>query len=178
MNPFKNLHKEFHERIEEMQRFGGLRMWILHVLDEHGPANGVEIMDSIQSHQESMERMAWSRRGHGRHGPPRPSPGSVYPMLKKMVDEGLIIKKDDGKYELTDKAKKIIDKWQGRLRKHKDMDRSALSIRKALTEMDGYVSYLEDLKKDRLKSNKELIGNLSERLKKIEESLPDENKDN
>ena len=56
----------------------------------------------------------------------------------------------------------------------KIMDRSALSIRKALTEMDGYVSYLEDLKKDRLASHKELVGELSGRLKKIEESLLDE----
>jgi DNA-binding PadR family transcriptional regulator len=174
LNPFKNLHKEFHEKIEEMQRFGGLRMWILHVLDEHGPANGVEIMDAIQSHQEGMEMMAWNRRGRGHHGPPRPSPGSVYPMLKKMVDEDLIIKQEDGKYELTEKGEKIVDKWAGHMRHHKDMDRSALSIRKALTEMDGYVSYLEDLKKDRLATHKELVGELSGRLKKIEESLPDE----
>ncbi|MGZ7117627.1 MAG: PadR family transcriptional regulator [Methanobacterium sp.] len=171
MNPFKNLHRDFHERIEEMRRFGGLRMWIIHVLDEHGSANGVEIMDAIQAHQEGMEMMSWNRGPRGRHGPPRPSPGSVYPMLKKMVEEDLIIKHEDGKYELTEKAEKIVDKWAGRLRQHKDMDRSALSIRKALTEMDGYVSYLEDLKKDRLTSQKELIGDLSERLKMIEETL-------
>ena len=120
MDSFKNLHREFHEKIEEMQRFGGLRMWILHVLDEHGPANGVEIMDAIQSHQEGMEMMAWKLRGRGRHGPPRPSPGSVYPMLKKMVDEDLIIKQEDGKYELTEKGEKIVDKWAGRMRHHKD----------------------------------------------------------
>ncbi len=178
MNPFKNLHREFHERIEEMQRFGGLRMWILHVLDEHGPANGVEIMDSIQDHQEAlqerMKMMSWDKRGRGSCGPPRPSPGSVYPMLKKMVEEELINKREDGKYELAEKGEKVVERWAGRMRHHHDMDRSALSIRKALTELDGYTSYLEDLKKDRLKEHKEFIGELGERLKKIEKSLEDE----
>jgi DNA-binding PadR family transcriptional regulator len=178
VNPFKKLHKEFHERIEEMQRFGGLRMWILHVLDEHGPANGVEIMDSIQEHQETLQEtfqaMPWDRRSRRSCGPPRPSPGSVYPMLKKMVEEELITKREDGKYELAEKGKKVVERWAGRMRHHKDMDRNAPSIRKALTELDGYVSYLEDLKKDKLTSHKELIGELSERLKKIEKSLEDE----
>ncbi len=178
MNPFKNLHREFHERIEEMQRFGGLRMWILHVLDERGPANGVEIMDSIQHHQEALQEklkmMPWDRKSRGNCGPPRPSPGSVYPMLKKMVEEELIIKKDDGKYELAEKGEKVVERWSGHMRHHKDMDRSALSVRKALTELDGYTSYLEDLKKDRIKEHKEFIVELSERLKKIIESIEDE----
>lgn len=178
MNPFKNFHREFHERIEEMQRFGGLRMWILHVLDEHGPANGVEIMDSIQDHQqalqEKMKMMPWDMKSRRSCGPPRPSPGSVYPMLKKMVEEELITKKDDGKYELAEKGEKVVERWAGRMRHHHEMDRGALSVRKALTELDGYTSYLEDLKKDRLKEHKEFIAELSERLKKVEKSLENE----
>lgn len=174
MDTFKNLHRDFHERIEEMQRFGGLRMWILHVLDEHGTANGVEIMDAIQTHQEGLEMMSWNRGPRRGHGPPRPSPGSVYPMLKKMADEDLISKREDGKYDLTKKGEKIIYKMSGRFRHHKDMDRGALSIRKALTEMDGYISYLEDIKKEKLASHKEIIGELSERLKKVEESFPND----
>ena len=51
---FKNLHEKFHERIEEMQRLGGLRIWIIHVLDE-GPKNGVEIMDSIEEHHNAIK---------------------------------------------------------------------------------------------------------------------------
>ena len=170
-NPFNKLHKEFHERIEEMQRFGGLRIWILHVLEEHGPANGVEIMDSIQSHQEKLELMSWNRRGHR---PQRPSPGSIYPMLKKMVEEDLIIKGEDGKYSLTEKGEKLIDKLSGRLRHIKDMDRTNISINNALTEISGYISYLEDIKTSKLAGNKQIIKELSNRLKIIEESLPDE----
>jgi len=33
-----------------MKEVGGLRMWILHVIDEFGPSNGVEIMDNVQMH--------------------------------------------------------------------------------------------------------------------------------
>ena len=172
---FKNLHKEFHERIEEMQRFGGLRLWILHVLDEHGPANGVEIMDGIQSHYEAIEKMApfdqMSCRGPKHRRQPRPSPGSVYPMLKKMVEEGLIIKQEDGKYELTEKGHEIVYKMGGRFGSREKMDRGELSIRKSLTEIDGYISYLEDIKEEKLAPHEELLGELSQRLWIIQESL-------
>lgn len=176
---FKNFHKEFHERMEQMQRFGGLRIWILHVIDEHGPVNGVEIMDAIQAHQEAVEKMAtfdkMSCRGpkHSRKHQ-RPSPGSVYPMLKKMVNEGLIVKREDGKYELTEKGREINYKLAGRFGSHGKMDRGEISIRKALTEIEGYVSYLEDIKEEKLASHGELIEELSERLKKIKQSLPED----
>lgn len=172
---FRNLHRELHERIEEMQRYGGLRIWILHVIDEHGPANGVEIMDSIQAHHEAIKKMSpfeqMSCRGPKHRKTPRPSPGSVYPMLKKMVEEGLIIKREDGKYELTERGQEIVYKMGGHFRPREKMDRGELSIRKALTEIDGYVSYLEDIKEEKLASHEELIGELSERLKDIKESI-------
>ncbi len=156
-----------------MQRFGGLRIWILHVLDENGPGNGVEIMDAIQEHQESLELMSFRRHPRG-HKPPRPSPGSIYPMLKKMIEEDLIIKREDGKYELTEKGEKVISKLAGRLKHFKEKERGIISIEMALKEMDGYVSYLEDIKKSKLSFHRETIRKLSERLKKIEESLQEE----
>lgn len=162
---FKNLHKEFHERMGQMQRFGGLRILILHVLDENGPGNGVEIMDAIQAHHESCNM------SYRRPRPPRPSPGSVYPMLKKMVDEGLISKREDKRYELTEKGQKIINKLYGRFKPQEKMDRGEYSIKKSLTEIEGYVSYLEDIKEEKLIPYEELIGELSERLKNIQESL-------
>ncbi len=174
----RNLHGKFHERIEEMQRLGGLRIWILHVLDD-GPKNGVEIMDSIEQHYDEIGKM---RRGDDRfnkhirhsmkHAPKRPSPGSVYPMLKKMVDENLIIKGEEGKYELTDKGKQIAYKVFGHLKPHnKHMDRGAVAVEHILTEMDSYVSYLEDIKRERLIQHEELIDDLSIRLKNIKKSL-------
>lgn len=161
---FKNLHKEFHEKMEQMQQFGGLRILILHVLDENGPGNGVEIMDAIQAHHESCKL-------HRGHKPPRPSPGSVYPMLKKMVNEGLLTKREDGKYELTEKGNKVINKLYGRFKPHEKMDRGEYSITKALTEIEGYVSYLEDIKEEKLAPHGELIAELSQRLKTISDLI-------
>ena len=81
---FKNLHKEFHERMNQIKRLGGLRINILHVLDENGPGKGVDITNAIQKHQKSCEMPH-----HGQKNP-RPLPGSLYPMLKKMVTEDLL----------------------------------------------------------------------------------------
>ncbi len=172
-NTWRNLHEKFHETIEEMQKSKGLRIWILHILDQHGPKNGVEIMDAVQSHHEDIHRMHNGCHEYSK----RPSPGSIYPMLKKMVDENLIARREDGRYELTDKGKKIIDKLFGHpfFRSHgKQMDRGEFAIKSALTEIDGYVSYLEDIKREKLILHEELIEELSERLKKLRESLQDE----
>jgi len=46
-----------------------------------------------------------------------------------------------------------------------------VSIEIVLNEMDGYMSYLEDIKKSKLDSHKEMIVKLSERLKNLEKSL-------
>ncbi|OPY20561.1 MAG: Transcriptional regulator PadR-like family protein [Methanobacterium sp. PtaU1.Bin097] len=170
---FRNFHRECHEKMEEMQKFGGLRIWILHVLDEHGPGNGVEIMDSIQEHQHEIEVMRFGGRSKG-FRTHRPSPGSVYPMLKKMVEEDLINKREDGKYELTEKGAKVVSKLTGRLKHFRERERGIIPTETALKEIGIYVSYLEDIKKSKLETHKEMIGELSERLKKIEESLNEE----
>ena len=52
----KNLHEKFHENIEEMQKLRGLRILVIHVLED-GPKNGVEIMDSIQDHHEKFYKI-------------------------------------------------------------------------------------------------------------------------
>jgi len=178
---FKNLHEKFHERIEEMQKLGGLRIWIIHVLDE-GPKNGVEIMDSIQHHYEEIKkhRMATHNPNHLMNkmecSSRRPSPGSVYPMLKKMVDENLITKGDEGRYELTEKGQEIAHKVFGHLIKPhgKQMGRGTFAIEHAFKEIDSYVYYLEDVKLEKLIQNEDLLENLIERLKKIKESLNDD----
>ncbi len=168
---FRNFHRECHERMEEMQRFGGLRIWILHVLDEHGPGNGVEIMDAIQEHYKAMESMLNLK--YGVHRSSRPSPGSIYPMLKKMVNEDLISKRDDGKYELTEKGEKVVSKLAGRL-KHHYREKDIISVGTVLKEMNGYASYLEYIKKSKLITHKEMLEELIERFKRIEESLKEE----
>jgi DNA-binding PadR family transcriptional regulator len=178
---FKNLHEKFHERIEEMQKLGGLRIWIIHVLDE-GPKNGVEIMDSIEKHHEELKKHRMNRYHQNHHmkkmeyGPKRPSPGSVYPMLKKMVNENLIVKGDEGKYKLTDKGQEIAHKVFGHLIKphEKNMGRGTFAVEHALKEIDSYVYYLEDVKQEKLLEHEDMLENLIERLKKIKNSLNDD----
>jgi DNA-binding PadR family transcriptional regulator len=165
----KDLHKDYHERIDEMQNLGGLRIWIIHVLDEQGPKNGVELMDAVQSHYIGLNKPGHKRHRHSK----RPSPGSLYPMLKKMVDEKLIKKMEDGRYELTNKGQeksyKIFRHFHG---KHSNLGISA--IENTLKEMDNNIAYLENLKKEKLVKHEELIVNLNTRLKLIKESLHEE----
>ena len=179
---FKNLHEKFHERIEEMQRLGGLRIWIIHVLDE-SPKNGVEIMDSIEEHHNTLKMHHMKKNNEidkrilhkMNHHSQRPSPGSIYPMLKKMVDENLIIKREDGKYELTEKGQEIARKVFGHYQFNgKQMDRSAYAVEHAIAEINSYISYLEDIKKEKLSPYDETLEDLSIRLKNLKESLKED----
>jgi DNA-binding PadR family transcriptional regulator len=70
-------------------RRGDIRTAVLAVLSE-GPGHGYDVMQRLEDKTEG----SW-----------RPSPGSVYPMLQLLADEGLARSVDrDGKrvYELTD----------------------------------------------------------------------------
>jgi DNA-binding PadR family transcriptional regulator len=183
-----NSLKEVHDRLEELGRLGGLRIWIIHVLDDN-PKNGVEIMDAIQEHHEAVHKMH-DKRMHTmtndkhyekhlhrtmRHAPRRPSPGSVYPMLKKMVDEELIVKQEDGRYKLTDTGQEMAHKIFGHFRSRAaQVDLGSQAVENALAGINSYISYLEDIKKEKLIPHEELIGELSERLKKMKDSLQNE----
>ena len=114
-----------------------------------GPKNGVELINEI----EDMTRGWW-----------RPSPGSIYPQLKQLVDEGLIKENKDGRYELTTKASDQMEWSFGppMARPH--------SVKEMLDELDSYVSYFEDLAKtDKAKLDQEVerIRDLSSRLSKL-----------
>src|SRR4051812_14258198 len=70
-------------------RRGDVRTALLTLLAEE-PRNGYQLMQEIEQRSEG----AW-----------RPSPGSVYPALQQLEDEGLIVtaERDGGRvYELTD----------------------------------------------------------------------------
>jgi hypothetical protein len=103
------------------RRKRGLRHFVLTLL-RRGPRNGAEIMND-------MEVMT--------HGWWRPSPGSVYPLLEEMVEEGSIRKLPDGRYELL--ALPTFD-WGP----HGIEPRTP---QEALREIAGLTSYLEDLKR-------------------------------
>ncbi|PZF57336.1 PadR family transcriptional regulator [Curtobacterium sp. MCSS17_008] len=71
------------------RRRGDVRLAILGLLAE-GPQNGYAVIKTIAERTDG----AW-----------KPSPGSVYPTLQQLVDEGLVVSTGDGRgtlFELTD----------------------------------------------------------------------------
>lgn len=76
-------------------RKGDVRSAILSLLSE-APTNGYGLIKGILARSEG----AW-----------RPSPGSVYPTLQQLVDEGLIVPTSSGpraEYELTDEGRAYV----------------------------------------------------------------------
>jgi DNA-binding PadR family transcriptional regulator len=132
-----------------LSRRGFLRPWVLTILGR-GPKNGAEIIDEI-------EKMSW--------GGWRPSPGSVYPLLEELTEEGLIQKRSDGRYEITQKGKEDSEWPFGAGAPNKPSN-----VEGMLSEMKDYISYLEDLNstgRDRLTPYSEKIKQLSDRLSRL-----------
>ncbi len=127
------------------QRRRGLRTWIIMMI-RHSPRNGAEIMNEI----ETMTQGWW-----------RPSPGSVYPVLDDLAKEGLITKREDGKYELTSKGKESIEWPFGVPTRHPQ------NIEDMLNEISGYISYFEDLNNSdraKIEPHKDKIKGIAGRL--------------
>jgi DNA-binding PadR family transcriptional regulator len=104
-------------------RRGWLRPWVLGIL-RTSPKNGAEIIDQIE-----QVTLGW-----------RPSPGSVYPLLEELASEGLVRKRDDGRYEVTERGQEsIAGPWDL-------FSRPPATVEGILDEMRSNVAYLEDLK--------------------------------
>ena len=129
------------------QRRRGLRTWIIMMI-QRSPRNGAEIMAEI----ETMTQGWW-----------RPSPGSVYPVLDDLTKEGLINKREDGRYELTGKGKESIE-WPFGM-----PNRQPQGVEEMLNEITGYVSYFEDL----IKSDRARIEPHTDRIKRLADRLSD-----
>lgn len=115
--------------------------------------NGVEIMNEI----EIATRGWW-----------RPSPGSVYPVLEQLAKEGLIKKREDGRYELTQKGDSEFSEWGPFVGKRK----RSLSLDDMISEISSYVSYFEEMQgSDRetkeIAQRKEKLKELADRLSKL-----------
>ena len=132
-----------------IHRRRGLRGWVLSLL-ARGPKNGAEIMNAI----EEMSQGWW-----------RPSPGSVYPLLESLAQEGLIARQADGRYALTVTGQQAMEwppwmPWGPR-------GPQAPGVDGVVGELNGYVSYLEDVaRSDRagIDRNREKIKSLADRL--------------
>ncbi|MEM3781342.1 MAG: PadR family transcriptional regulator [Candidatus Micrarchaeaceae archaeon] len=127
---------------------GLLRPIVISIL-RHGPKNGEEIMEEI----ESISFGLW-----------HPSPGSLYPLLGELYKEGTISKGEDGRYSLTESGKKIIYPWEGRYYA------KGHSLEGIINELNGYVSYLEDINSEsaeQLKKHREEIRKIVKRLGRL-----------
>ena len=124
---------------------------IILVMLSRKPMSGIDIIKEI----EKLSFGFW-----------RPSPGTVYPLLKSLLDEGLIrrIDEDNKKiYELTAKGRKTAKEWAVFL--------PATDIESVLSHLDSYINYLEEYKAEYGLPNDVLnrIKELLERIKKIVE---------
>jgi DNA-binding PadR family transcriptional regulator len=142
MQDMREMMRKFH-RQSRYGGYGGLNTMVLYTLSEQ-PKNGVEIMDAI-------EMMSF---GHW-----KPSPGSIYPLPKKaMTEENLIRKRDDGRYELTPEGAQEIGYFGT------PGGPASTSVDGVLSEIDSYVSYLEDLPSDRVAPHREQISRIIQRM--------------
>jgi DNA-binding PadR family transcriptional regulator len=133
----------------KIRRIGGLRYITLQMLRD-APKNGAEIMEE----SEKMSMGWW-----------RPSPGSIYPLLNSLTEEGLIQKRGDGRYELTPKGKEEIEDlgWMANQKK-------STTVEGILADIDNYLSFLEDTPKEKIMPHIGKIKEISERLQKLGES--------
>ncbi|MBP1357467.1 MAG: PadR family transcriptional regulator, partial [Sulfolobus sp.] len=121
--------------------------------------SGAEIMDAIEE-----ATLGWWR----------PSPGSLYPILKELTKDGYIeyIENKNRKiYRLTERGKEALVGFNfyvpGNFKPY------TYSVEEVLSEMESYVEYLAD-KSNELKSNEEYkkrIQNIIEQLKMLLEQL-------
>jgi len=114
--------------------------------------NGAEIIKAV-------EEFTW--------GFWKPSPGSVYPLLKQLEAEGLVRRRQDGRYELTEagrNAARLIP-WARAPRPG-----SPKNIAEVVEELESWALYLSDVaatEPDRVAPHKEKIRQIGEMLLKI-----------
>jgi DNA-binding PadR family transcriptional regulator len=133
------------------RRRGSLRTWVLSILQE-APRNGYEIMNQI----EFASQGDW-----------RPSPGSIYPLLDELCKEASLRKREDGRYEITEKGKQEFE-WPCGM-----PTRQPQSVDDIIAEMSSYLSYLEDLKRvdsSKITPNMDKLRGFKDRLTTLVES--------
>lgn len=96
METLEDLGRQFKRNVDMRVRKGDVRLAVLRLLNE-APMHGYQIIHEI----ETRSNGAW-----------KPSPGSVYPTLQLLVDEGLIESTESGgrrTYNLTTTGKEFIE---------------------------------------------------------------------
>ena len=137
----------WHDHHHRWGRRGWLRPWVLGILHRNSK-NGAEIMDQIE-----QLSLGW-----------RPSPGSVYPLLEELASEGLVRRREDGRYETTPRGKEtVLGPWEL-------FSRPSPTVEGIVEEMRSNVAYLEDLRSGRspeLTPHLRALHELGERLARL-----------
>ncbi|MEB3691467.1 MAG: PadR family transcriptional regulator [Caldisphaeraceae archaeon] len=123
---------------------GWLRPIILFLLSKK-PLNGVEIMNEVQY----MTYGYW-----------RPSPGSLYPILYELVREGLVERRSDNRYVLTEDGKDFINSAWSPIYTPSDP-------RDALDRINVYLDVIEE----RLKEGRDDLLLYKKRLSEIRDRI-------
>ncbi|MGC8497312.1 MAG: PadR family transcriptional regulator [Thermoplasmata archaeon] len=136
------------ERCDNKHTMGfiGLRTFVLELISEE-PRKGSEIMDE-------MSRRTMSRW--------RPSPGSVYPLLSQLVDDGIIEKMDNGKYKLTEEGKMEISDRRVIMRGFSKPD----TVEEMIAEIDAFLDYIIDTA-DNINIDKSRIMQLKDKIERL-----------
>lgn len=132
---------------KSFRRHGGMKFYVLWLLSRK-PMKGSEIIAEAQE-----QTMGWWR----------PSPGTVYPLLSALEQAGLITRLDDYRYELTPEGAEEIGLKPNESGGKKS---EGWDIEKILTDVEGYVSYLEE-EQEILGQYETRINQIIERLKKL-----------
>jgi DNA-binding PadR family transcriptional regulator len=99
---------EWFQRVGSSVPRGFSRYFILELLKKK-PRTGKEIIN----YAEEQSNGIW-----------KPSPGLIYPLLGRLLDEGLINETEDGRYQLTEKGKETaqdVDKVNDIVKKQLDV---------------------------------------------------------
>jgi DNA-binding PadR family transcriptional regulator len=137
-------------------RFRGLRPIVLDLISD-SPKKGSEIMAAMEKTTEGR----W-----------KPSPGSIYPMLASMEEQGLIHKNADGRYSISESGKKEIEfhrKTMVGFRRRWMPDEPE----DILSQINSYINYFNDIADD-LSGQKSALAELKNRISGLIEKIPEE----
>ena len=123
----------------------GLKRFVLTSLQQ-SPKNGVELMDDIEKQSYGF----W-----------RPSPGSIYPLLDTLSRDGMVVKQTDGKYHLTEKGSK---EEEGQFWPRMG---GPTTVDQMVAEMGTYVSYFEDLGREKISAFATELDGIRDRIAKL-----------
>ncbi len=144
---FRNFDPGNFNFAKNFRRHGGMRYYVLWLLSQKN-LRGSEIIETVQ-----RQTMGWWR----------PSPGTIYPLLNALLKDGLIKKEEDLRYSLTPEGAEEIGLRPGQSKK---VNTEGWDVDKIITEMEGYISYLED-EQGGLNEYSDRIKAIADRLSKL-----------